>query len=178
MATGTGLLMMLAHGIEMVVIFVAAVILLVLVFRVAGAIKFRQILEGLKKRQNTIQLKKLELESYEQVELHFRQAKTFETWWHAICFAADKMEFTQANLPLTNRDGSKRILQWEKSHKNQDRNETVETVLCISDRRSDSNLRLGIDVNTNGSVASAGRRIALFSRLIEKYSVAALTGKK
>jgi len=63
--------------------------------------------------------KKQETESFENIKLHFRQAKIFDQWWQAVCFAADMMDFVKSLLPLTNRDGTKRMLVWEKGTANQ-----------------------------------------------------------
>ncbi len=173
-AAGAGLLMMLSKGVNTLIIFGATVVLLILVFRFAGAMSFRNIMSGLKHKHKKMIERKIEVERYEEAELHFRQAKNFDTWWHAICFAAHKMEFAQAKLPLVNRDGSQNTLKWAKDKDNENGKDVIETTLSIPDRRSNSVLKLGINVNTNGSIESAGRRIALFGKLIERYSVTSL----
>jgi len=46
----------------------------------------------------------------------------------------------------------------------------------IHDRRADSALNMEVQVHANGSLESASRRLTLFRRLLEKHSVANLTG--
>jgi len=87
------------------------------------------------------------------------------------------MGFVSGSLPLTNRDGSEQTLAWKKNRENIRANDIVEITLPIRDRRAGSPLNLEVQVQANGSLESAGRRIALFGRLIEDYSVANLPSK-
>jgi len=119
--------------------------------------------------------KKQELETFENIELHFRQAEKFDEWWQAVCLAAEELDFTKSSLPLTKRDGTQRILVWEKDSGNISTDEMLRMIVPVHDRRTDSSLNIEIQVYANGSIESAGRRLMLFGRLIEEYSVANLS---
>ena len=177
MAAGAGLLMMLSHGAEAILIFTCAIILLILVFRLAGAVNLRQTLEGLRQKYASSHQRRQEVESYERVELHFRQAKTFETWWHAVCFAAEQMDFSEVRLPLTNRDGSKRNLIWQNDKAETDPAKLVQVTVPIRDRRQGVSLQLNVGIVANHSLESAGHRTELLTRLMERHGPANLTGK-
>ncbi len=75
---------------------------------------------------------------------------------------------------MTNRDGTGRILAWERTTEVPDEYGILKMTIPIRDRRIGPPLNLEVEVNTNGFVESATRRAALFTRLTEKYSVANL----
>jgi len=118
--------------------------------------------------------KKQEIENFENIELHFRQARIFEQWWQAVCFAADKMGFVRGLLPIIKRDNSRHVLVWEKNGQDIRADQIVKMTVPVNDRRAGSNLSLEVQVQTNGSLESAGHRLMLFSRLIEEYNLANL----
>ncbi len=177
MAAGAGLLMMLSKGTGAILIFICAIILQILVFRLVGAVNLGQALTGLRKKYAALCQKNREVESYEQVELYFRRAKTFETWWHAVCFAAEKMDFSRVRLPLTNRDGSRRNLVWQKNNFNIRPEELIDVTVPVRDRRTGASLKLNVGIVTNNSLESAGHRTVLLTRLMERYNLSNLTDK-
>jgi hypothetical protein len=136
----------------------------------------RETAAALKRKYAIFNQKKHEIESFENIELHFRQARVFEQWWEAVCFAADQMGFVRGFLPLLKRDRTQRVLVWERRNKDIPATEIVKMTVPVRDRRAGSELCLEIQVHTNGSLESAGRRLTLFSRLIEEHSLASLAG--
>ena len=54
-------------------------------------------------------------------------------------------------------------------------NEIVRMIVPVRDRRADSSLKIEIQVRANGSLESAGRRVALFARLMDEHDIAALS---
>ncbi len=174
MAAGMGMFMMLTHNAGAVAIFFSVFLLLLLVFRVAGAIRLSDMLAGLREKKTISRDARQEVETFEKTELHFQQAKTFDQWWQAVCLATEKMGFIKSSLPLVNRDGTKRVLVWEKDGQNGETDDIVKMTLPIRDRRAGSPLNLEVKVYTNGSLESAGRRMTLFGRLLEEHSIANL----
>jgi UDP-GlcNAc:undecaprenyl-phosphate GlcNAc-1-phosphate transferase len=171
MAAGAGLLMMLSQDAGAILIFICAIILQILLFRLVGAVNLRQAMLGLKQKYTALRQKSREVESYEQVELYFRRATTFKTWWHAVCYAAERMDFLCVKLPLTNRDGSKRNLIWQKDNYNIGPEELIDVTVPLRDRRAGESLKLNVGIATNNSLESAGHRAVLLTRLIEKYNL-------
>ena len=177
LAAGLGMFMLVTRNGQTIIVFICIMLLLVLVFRVVGSVQLRETIIGLKRKHTISAQKKQELETFENIELHFRRAERFDEWWQAVCFAADEMDFVSGFLPLTNRDGTERTLSWNNNGEKIEEKNLVKTVLPIRDRRQTGPLHLTIQVLPNGSLESVGRRITLFSRLIEEYSVANLNGK-
>lgn len=176
-AAGLGMFMMLTHNVGAVAIFASVLVLLVLVFRITGAVRLRDTIAGLRQKRAISRSARYEVESFEKAALHFHQVKTFDEWWQAVCLATDTMGFVRSELPLTNRDGTKRILVWEKDGDNGEVENTVKMTLPIHDRRFGSRLNLEARICTKGSLESVGRRISLFGRLIEEHSITNLPNK-
>ncbi len=174
LAAGLGMFMLVTRNGQTIIVFICTMLLLVLVFRVVGSVRLRETITGLKRNYSISSQKKQELKTFENIELHFRQAEKFDEWWQAVCFAADEMDFVSGFLPLTKRDGTKRTLVWEKSDGNIPANEIVRMIVPVHDRRADSSLNIEVQVRANGSLESAGRRVALFTRLIYEHSIANL----
>lgn len=175
-AAGFGMFMLFARSAQTIILFVCILLLLVLAFRVVGAVQLRETIGSLKRKYVASHQAKQEIENFEKVELYFRQAEVFDQWWEAVCFAAEKMDFVGGLLPLTNRDGTKRMLAWEKDGEDIVTDDIVNISLPIRDRRAGPPLVLKVRVRANGSLESAGRRVSLFGRLLEEYSVASLAG--
>jgi UDP-N-acetylmuramyl pentapeptide phosphotransferase/UDP-N-acetylglucosamine-1-phosphate transferase len=93
--------------------------------------RLRGTITGLKRKYAITNPKKQELETFENIELHFRQAKKFDEWWHAVCFAADEMDFVSSCLLTTDRDGTKRPLVWEKGNGNIPANEISSMIVPV-----------------------------------------------
>jgi UDP-GlcNAc:undecaprenyl-phosphate GlcNAc-1-phosphate transferase len=175
-ATGLGMFMLYTRNAQTFIVFIGILVLLLLLFRVVGSVQLHKAISDLKQKHAISDQTKRERESFETLQLHFRQARTFDQWWQAICFAADKMGFVRGLLPIVNRDGSKRTLTWENKELTVEAGDLVNMVLPVRDRRARSNLSLEVRIQTNGSLESAGHRIALFGRLLEQYSIANLVG--
>jgi UDP-GlcNAc:undecaprenyl-phosphate GlcNAc-1-phosphate transferase len=172
--TGLGMLMLLTRNMQTIIIFICILLLLVLAFRVVGSVRLSETKAALKQKYTIFSQKKQEIESFENIELYFRQARMFEQWWQAVCFAADKMGFVRGLLPIMKRDKSTHVLIWEKNDPDIQPDQIVQMTVPVRDRRAGSKLRLEIQVQANGSLESVGRRLMLFSRLIDEYSLAKL----
>ncbi|UCC96646.1 MAG: undecaprenyl/decaprenyl-phosphate alpha-N-acetylglucosaminyl 1-phosphate transferase [Phycisphaerales bacterium] len=179
LAAGMGLFMMFSHNGRSLMVFFSALLLLIFVFRFLGGVQLKEMIAGLQRKYAIRQREHAETKNFEDAELHFRRAQTFEQWWKAISVAAEKMDFLSLRLPVKHRDGTQRTLTWRQkagSHDSQDG--LLQANIPVRDRRSGSSLNLKIEVFKNGSLESAGRRIALFTRLMEEHDIANLVRKK
>jgi len=173
LASGLGMLMIVTPGIHVLIIFFCILILLLLVFHIVGSVRLEQIKAAMQKRYMIINREHEERKSFEEAALYFRRAATFDQWWQAVSTAAGKMEFWTVDLPLVNRDGTSRALNWR--YNGHDPNPGPEGLIQVHvpvrDRRSGSSLHLRIELYKNGSLESAGRRVALFTRLIDEHDI-------
>ena len=105
MATGLGLFMMIRRDLGALLVFACVLVLLILLFRIVGAVCFRDILLGLQRNHLLIQRRKREDVTFEHLQLHFRQVKTSLQKWQAVCEAADQLEFAWISLCVDSEDG-------------------------------------------------------------------------
>ncbi len=176
LAAGLGMFMMVTHNSNSLIIFFCILLLLLLVFHVVGSVQLRETITNLKKKYTISHQMQDEIKSFEDAELHFRRAVTFNQWWQAISKAADRMVFFSLSLPLINRDGTVRTLTWRDDSQTPEsgHDELLKVDVPIRDRRAGSSLNLRIEVYQNGSLESVGRRIALFTRLMEEHNILGL----
>ncbi len=113
-------------------------------------------------------------EDFDNVEALLCEAMTFDQWWTSLCKGAEELEFVRISLSLTNRDGSRRTLLWQRPGSETPVHEKVSVAVPVQQRRSGGPLKAEVEVYLNGSIESAGRRIALFGRLIDDHGLTRL----
>ena len=175
-ATTLGMLMLIVRPGHAPIVLAGILFLLLLVFHIVGSVRPAYIVAAFQKRRTITQQQHQERKSFEEADLYFRRAGTFEQWWQAISTAADKMDFWTVDLPLINRDGTTRALTWRQNGQIPGPNPggLVQVHVPVRDRRTGSSLHLKIELYRNGSLESAGRRVALFTRLIEEHDIVSL----
>ena len=173
LAAGLGMLMIAASRIQVLIILFCILLLQLLIFHIVGSVRLEQIMAAMQKRYKIIHREHEERKSFEEAALYFRRAETFEQWWQAVSTAAYKMEFRMVDLPLVNRDGTPRALNWRYNGHDPEPNREgiIQVHVPVSDRRSGSPLQLKIELYKNDSLESAGRRVALFTRLIDEHDI-------
>jgi UDP-GlcNAc:undecaprenyl-phosphate GlcNAc-1-phosphate transferase len=169
--SGLGFFMLFSHNFQSIIIFANILILLILAFRILGVIRLRDTILGLQQKFVVMTQMKQEKQRYEEIELHFRQAKDFKQWWNAVCFSAEQMNVASLLLSLPLREGTHDTLTWKRSDNIMVSGDLVKINIPIPDRRKDSLLNLELKVQINGSLESAGRRISFLARLLEKYNI-------
>ncbi|MHC4207447.1 MAG: MraY family glycosyltransferase [Planctomycetota bacterium] len=176
---GLGMFMMVARDINSLVIFLCILLLLILVFYVVGSVRLKETILGLKRKYAISRQMKEEIKKFEDAQLYFHRADTFNHWWRAVSTAADKMGFISLSMNIINRDGTERKMAWGQDNKSKNSdNEVLQLNVPIRDHRPGPSLNLKIEVCKNGSLESAGRRIALFTRLIDEHDIPALQDSK
>ena len=177
LSTGLGMFMMVTRNINSLIVFGCILLLLLLLFRVVGAVRLRETIAGLQRKYTITRQIKEEVRSFESIQLLFCQVQTFNDWWQAICVAAEQLDFMRIKLPLTSRDGTIRTLTWR--HDGQapaPQDEPLKVDIPVRDRRAGPSLNLRIEVCGTGSLESAGRKVALFTRLVEEHDIVSLPG--
>ncbi|MCK5000515.1 MAG: undecaprenyl/decaprenyl-phosphate alpha-N-acetylglucosaminyl 1-phosphate transferase [Anaerohalosphaera sp.] len=166
---GMGFLLLATRSTASVLVLFSCLLILLLIFRIIGSIRLRETMAGIQSRKALSSQQNIERKNFEEVELHFRRAKDFQTWWQVICIAAEKLDFAKLNLMLTNRDGTPRTLSWQVSEL-VDSKLLVNMKIPIPDRRSDSYLTLEVWAAKNGSLEAVVRRVTLLARLVEEHN--------
>ncbi len=170
-AAGLGMFMMVTHNTGSLMIFLCLLLLLLLVFRVVGAVQLRGIISGLHDKYRVADQRKQEQKSFEEAQLHFRNAGTSEQWWAAISNAAERLDFVWVSLKTTEKDGTVRTEVWRMAKAQPDMSKVVLMTIPFSGNGSETSSEFEIAISVNGSYESASRRATLFSRLLDEHEV-------
>ena len=171
-AVGIGVLAITAQGWATLGILTLAVPLIYGLFRFAGSLRTREMLSAIRRKRNHDRVSKRFHNAFEDMQLRFREVRSFSHWWQRVCEAAESFDLVALDLPVTGRDGSTRTLSWRPVEEIDETLERLTATVPIRQRRGDECLRARVEALTTGSLESAGHRIALFSRLMSEHSVA------
>ena len=178
LTAGLGMFMMVTRNINSLVIFLCVLLLVIFIFNIVGSFRLRGTIFGLQKKYDLTRQRKKEKQSFEKVQLHFRQADTFGQWWQATCMAAEKMDFARLRLPMDGNNNPANTLTWYRNPGPVEPTGVVKMKIPIHAIKAGPECNLEVDVNVNGSLESAGRRAALFSRLLDENGIADLAKKR
>lgn len=169
MATGLGMLMMLTRDVSSVLVFVFVVLLLLMLFRVVGEIRLRETISKLQKKYKITSQYKRERTDFEYAQLYFRNARTSEQWWAAVCEAARRLDFVWVSLTSKHCDGRLEVDVWRTSNARLEQSRVLVVSVPLLANRGEITREFEIAVSVNGSLESAGNRATLFGRLIEEH---------
>lgn len=167
-ATGLGLFMMVRQDAGSLVILGCLLFLLILLFRVVGAVHFRATLLGLQNKYASAQSQKQERRTFEDLQLQFRQVRDGREWWRAVCNAAERFDFAWVSLTTTNEQGNTDVTVWRGTSIVPKGARVVTMNMPLIDARSRVQSEVEIAIIANSSVESASRRGVLFGRLIDE----------
>lgn len=171
LAAGLGTLMVVTESTNSPMLFICIVLLLLLVFRAVGSVRLRETISGLQKRYAVDRQIRAEVQSFEDIQLCFRRIQTLGDWWKVVCEAAEQLGLMRLKLRLKNGDNTYSVLTWHKDGNGAGALGEESMTISTYDIESESGLDAEIGVNANGSLESAGRRVALFSRLLDEHRV-------
>ncbi len=174
-AAGLGMFMMVTRDVGTVIIFGAVVMLLIIAFHTVGSVRLRDITGRLRRNVELAREKALHKRRFELGILYMREANDFQSWWKALCHAAESMELARLSMTLTNRDGGTTDLTWNRPETDQpDPVDLLTMTVPCPDRRASDPLTLAVHVPIHGSLEAAGRTAGHLGRLMEEHGVATL----
>ena len=173
MATGLGMFMMVTRNSDSLVVFFCILFLLLLVFQLVGSIRLKETIEGIQQKYAISRQEGEETKSFEGVQLYFRNARTYDQWWSAVCKAAQRMDFAWVSLKTKDKDGTVRTEVWRTTKAQPDISNVVTMTIPLRNHDKAGPIEFEIAVTVNGSYESAGHRATLFGRLIDEHEVIA-----
>ncbi len=156
---------LLASGLQLCVI--------VGLFRAAGSARARDTVNAIRRNRHIGRHTRHYRAAFEELQTRFKMARDFQSWWQEACAAAEMLDFVSLELPIVSREGGPRSMEW-KNLKPFDSSDTVSATVPVAQRRPGGPLRASMEVATSGLLESAGERVALFTRLMSEFSLAAL----
>ncbi len=169
-AAGLGLFMMVRQDAWSLVVFACLLFLLVLLFRVVGAVRFRETLAGLQAKHALACRQRRENRTFEYLQLCFRQAHSGGEWWQAVCEAAQSLDLAWVSLRTIHPDGAIDTSIWRGQTTPTKPSRIITLCLPITDVLNGRVIEVEIAVFVNGSLQSAHHRAGLFSRLLDEYT--------
>jgi len=174
-ASGLGMFMMATRGINSLVVFLCILLILLLVFRIVGSVGLRETIAGLQKKYVITGRQIRERMCFDQAQLYFRRARTFNQWWDAVCEAAKRMDFAWVSLKTKDENGAIRTEVWRPDvTPPPDKSEVIIMNVPVRNHGEAFAMEFEIAILADGSLESASHRATLFSRLIDEHSVVAL----
>lgn len=177
LAVAVGVLMLFTRGATALWAMGGSVVVLLMVFLRAGG-KPSPASPADKARRKLLCPLGKERPASAQLRLHFREARTFNSWWDAVCRLGDCMGFVQLSLRVTNRDGSVHKLLWRRDRGLYGPRQMLRSVIPVRDSRPGPPLGIRADIPVDGSLESADRKVALFGQLIEEHGLANLPSRR
>jgi len=167
-AAGMGLFMLVSEDLGVLLIFACVLLLIVLLFRVVGAVRLHETVDRLRDKHVTAQCQRNERKTFEHMQLRFRQVQGEKQWWQAVCEAADRMDFAWVALKTTHADGRVEEEIWRAAQTRPDLSRIVTMTIPLEENPDGATRQFEIAICANGSLEAAGRRATLFSRLLDE----------
>ena len=176
-AVGFGSFGLLIGGNTGLFAFVLVVPLIGGLFRAAGSARARKTLRAIASSVKHDREVKDYQGVFDEMQLRFNKVKSFDDWWRQVVESAEMMDFLELRMIVPNRDGSTRILHWQRAPGPMNECDTIDVTVPIHHRRTNEPLRLEIKVSAPTTLEAAGRRVAWFARLMEDHSVKRMAGQ-
>jgi len=147
-------------------------------FRASGSARARKTLRAISQAVKIDREVKDYQAVFDEMQLRFNRVLSFDQWWEQVIEASDRLDFYSLELELANRDGSLRQLSWNRPQESINECTVLDVAIPVKQRRTETFLKIHARVAAPTSLESAGRRIALFARLMEDHSLYELTRSK
>lgn len=158
-----------------IAVFACLALFLVAIFRLVGAVRLRESLGRLRETLGVALAAKDERRCFEEAQLRLREADSFEAWWGGLCEAARQLELRSLSLALRHAGDATRVLIWRLPAANGSGTNLLQLRFQVQQENSSRLALIEARVAVNGSLEAAGRRAALFGRLIDEFGRAGLT---
>jgi hypothetical protein len=163
---------MIGRGAHAALAIVGGVLLVVvLLFRIVGAIRLRETLVRLQTRHAYSRQEQQDRRIFEDLQLRFRQARDPAQWRQAICDAVQHMDFAWVCLTTTHLDGRVERELWRGSPAGPRSFRVITMTIPLRSDVEGLSRQFEIAIYTNGSIEAANRRATLFGRLLDEYQV-------
>jgi UDP-GlcNAc:undecaprenyl-phosphate GlcNAc-1-phosphate transferase len=171
LSVGLGLFMMVSRDLSALVVFGSILVLLLVLFRLVGAVRLGETLTRLQERYRFSQRQRVQRTAFEHVQLRIRQARNATQWWQTICEAAGRMDFAWIALRTTGGDGRVQTERWQSAAAETERPRILRMTIPFGEGQAGTKREFEIAICVDGSLEDACRRASLFSRLIDARGI-------
>ena len=167
--TGLGLFMMVRRDAGSLVVFACLLFLLILLFQVVGEVHLRPTLSALQDKYMLARREKRERRAFEELQLRFRRVHDPTEWWLAVCDAGRELNLAWVSLTARGEGDEIDTRVWRETTIKPCASDVVTMSFRIKDISTGGSVEFEIAIVADESLESAGRRGALFSRLMDEY---------
>ena len=171
-AAGLGAFMIFIRGVGMLAIFGSVLVLLLLTFRAAGAVRLRETLASSRRYFSRAKEAKADKQAFDAIWVELGEAKSFEQWWAAFCRVAEQLDLLRVVLQVPNGNGTSKTLLWCRPGQDSLPHRRVTIRLPLKGDHDGGDLAAEADVSLNGSLEAAGRKAMLLGRLLDERRIA------
>lgn len=171
-SAGLGLFMMVRQDAGSLILFGGLLFLVLLLFHAVGAVPRTGGWRRSRERHAAIRRHEREDRVLNDLQRRFRRADNLPQWWQAVCEAARRLDFAWMSLRVRHPDGSVDTTVWRGPSVPATISRVITLNLPLTDEGGLNRIEFEVGVLVDGSLESAGRRAALFSRLIDERRVA------
>ncbi len=107
---------LITSGVDTIAILSCILLLYLVFFRAIGSYNVQHTIQAIKRNRAIKRDVKRYKDFFEDAQLQARRVESFDQWWQTVCSAAEQMDFNSISLPITNRDGTRRILEWKRNN--------------------------------------------------------------
>ncbi len=194
LVSGMSLFMMLTRGATTLVVCLCVLLLLLLAFRMIGAVRLRESLGAIHRNMQRKSRLDEQMHVFARAHIRLGAAKSFSQWWQAVCAAGEEFGFRQVTLKAIDRDGTVRAFAWSSASAGAGRGDgsSVATPLDCPEAKSSqdgdggssdrtigisvpiagqderANMHLHIILSPEPSLESALWRVSLLGRLLDE----------
>jgi len=172
--TGAAVPMIFLDDFRSLLVFGGVLTLIVLLFRAVGVVRLREILAGLQEKHARASRQRHERQTFEHLQLRFRQAHDAGQAWAAVCEASHRMGFAWVRLRAWGPDGWITEEAFPCPPLPPDPTCTVTMTIPLAHNGTGARRQLEIAMDGVGTIESAGRRATFFGRLIDESAVPAI----
>jgi UDP-GlcNAc:undecaprenyl-phosphate GlcNAc-1-phosphate transferase len=166
---GLGLFMLVNESLRSLLVFGGVLCLIVLLFRVVGAIRLGETLARLQSKYRYSCRVRDDRRTFENLQLRFRQVLSADQRWQAICEAARRMDFAWVSVKTTYEDGRIETEVWRPAHAPPpDPSQLVTMTIPFQNGDPHVVQEFEIALSVGGSYETLARRATLFGRLLDE----------
>ena len=168
-SAGVGMFMMVMGDVGILVVLGAILVGQVAVFQITGTFRLGESIARLRKRLDVAGRASREKRCCERAEVQLGQASTVEIWWQGLCEAAAEMQFAGLWLTVADSDGTSEMLSWQApGGPSGPGGGTIHMDRTIGRDGAWPLFHVKADMPISQSLESAGRKVALLGRLIDR----------
>ncbi|MBI5723133.1 MAG: undecaprenyl/decaprenyl-phosphate alpha-N-acetylglucosaminyl 1-phosphate transferase [Planctomycetes bacterium] len=178
LAGGLGLFMLVMNHFGILSIFLGVCLMLLIVFRVAGAVRFGQIFGRLLGNWRLGRQSRASQQRLQRLQAALKRCGNLAQWWRCTRLAAMELGFAGLKVRAQNPGRAEQTLHWQAGPNLRTDPPTGEvppraaapaSIKFLAHLRADdTNLEIELLAPVGGSIESVGRRLAIFGQLIDE----------